>query len=252
MRHETSLIPEIQRHSSAINMCANHADCVGACQKCQVRAIGLCGALEPDELAALEKLVENVVVAPRGLLFMQGDEAAFLYTVTGGCIRLSKDLADGRRQVVGFALPGDFLGLSLDKRFGFSADALDAATLCRFERKVFTSFVEEHPLMLRKLHQFAAHELTIAQEQMLLLGRRRADERVAAFLLAWRERLHRLTGADHTLVLPMTRQDMADYLGLTIETVSRTISAFARNKWIVVVPDGLRLSDMAALKALAA
>jgi CRP/FNR family transcriptional regulator, anaerobic regulatory protein len=231
-------------------MCGGTVGCSGSCAQCQVRAIGICGALDDSELGLLERLSEDVTLPPRAMLFNQGAEARHVYTVTGGCVRLSKDLEDGRRQVVGFALPGDFLGLSLASRFGFSADALDSATLCRFQRAEFTGFVETHPEMMRRLHQFAAHELTIAQEQMVLLGRRRAEERVAAFLLGWRDRLHKLTGADNTLVLPMTRQDIADYLGLTIETVSRGMSHFVRQKLIVIVPDGVRLLEPAALRAM--
>jgi CRP/FNR family transcriptional regulator, anaerobic regulatory protein len=236
----------------SISICQKAVDCVGQCSECQVRVIGICGALDDIQLAELQQQAEDVSLPARGMLFMQGDAASHVYTVTGGCMRLSKDLADGRRQVVGFALPGDFLGLSLASKFGFSADALDKAALCRFTRADFTAFVETHPDMMTRLHQFAAHELTIAQEQMVLLGRRRAEERVAAFLLDWRERLHKLTGAANTLVLPMTRQDIADYLGLTIETVSRSFSHFARQKLIVIVPDGVRLLDIPALKAMVA
>jgi CRP/FNR family transcriptional regulator len=235
--------------SLGLSLCTNPTGCTGTCAKCQVRALSVCGVLEPVELSEFESMLEHVELPARSVLFLQGDPADFVYTVTRGCVRLSKDLSDGRRQVVGFALPGDFLGLSLDKRFGFSADALDNVALCRFERRDFAGFLERAPNMMRRMHEFAAHELTIAQDQMVLLGRRRAEERVAAFLLTWRERLHKLTGADHTLVLPMTRQDIADYLGLTIETVSRTLSGFARRHWLVVVPDGLRLLDIPALKS---
>jgi CRP/FNR family transcriptional regulator len=231
-----------------LNFCAGSANCANSCSKCQVRALGVCGALEEPELSEIEALLDHVEVEGRTGLFLQGDPADYVYTLTSGCVRLSKDLHDGRRQIIGFALPGDFLGLAMGGNYGFTADALHHVGLCRFRRRDFAAFLDRKPHVMRRMHEMAAHELTIAQDQMVLLGRRRADERVAAFLLDWRDRLHRVTGADHTLHLPMTRQDMADYLGLTIETVSRTISSFVRQKWLLVIPDGLRVLDPVALR----
>lgn len=251
MRVHSGLMQDSTTDSVSLSLCSSPSACTGTCLQCQVRALSVCGVLEGEEMAEFAALLEHTDLQPRSVLFLQGDAAAYVYTVTRGCVRLSKDLSDGRRQVVGFALPGDFLGLSLDKRFGFSADALDSVSLCRFDRREFTAFVERKPQLMRRMHEFAAHELTIAQDQMVLLGRRRAEERVAAFLLGWRDRLHKLTGADHTLALPMTRQDIADYLGLTIETVSRTLSAFVRRHWLVIIPDGVRVVDLSALKTAA-
>jgi CRP/FNR family transcriptional regulator, anaerobic regulatory protein len=234
-----------------IQFCQQNASCANPCTLCEVRALGICGALDADDLSHLQKLQNQMMFPAKGVLFAQGDRAAYVYTVTAGCVRLSKDMSDGRRQVVGFALPGDFLGLSPDIHHGFSADAVETVSLCRFQRSHFTKFLEGKPHLMERLYQLAVHELTIAQEQMLLLGRRRADEKIAAFLLAWRERLSALTGADQTLHLPMTRQDIADYLGLTIETVSRTFSIFARKKLIVIIPEGVRLMSVKDLRSLA-
>jgi CRP/FNR family transcriptional regulator, anaerobic regulatory protein len=233
-----------------LNFCTGSANCANSCATCQVRALGVCGAIEASELSEIEAILDHVDVDARTALFLQGDAAGHVYTLTSGCVRLSKDLHDGRRQIVGFALPGDFLGLSMGGHYGFTADALEHVGLCRFRTRDFAAFLERKPHVMRRMHEMAAHELTIAQDQMVVLGRRRAEERVAAFLLDWRERLRRVTGADHTLHLPMTRQDMADYLGLTIETVSRTISSFVRQKWLLIIPDGIRILDAAALRRL--
>ena len=234
-----------------LSLCQSVNTCSHVCAHCQVRAVAVCGALEIDELAELEQLITPTLLGPKSVLFAEGDTADHVYSVTSGCIRLSKDLSDGRRQVVGFALPGDFLNLSLERKFGFSADSVESTALCRFQTVQFRRFLDRKPHVVRKLYDLAAHELTIAHEQMVLLGRRRADEKIACFLVNWRERLGRLTGADHTLHLPMTRQDMADYLGLTIETVSRTISTLARKRTIMVIPEGVRILDMNELRALA-
>lgn len=188
--------------------------------------------------------------AAKESLFIQGEPADDVFNVTGGMVRLYKLLPDGRRQIVGFALGGDFLGLALMERYGVSAEAVTEVSACRFARDAFTAYVDDKPHLLRRIHEFASHELSLAQDQMLLLGRRSAEERTAAFLLGMRDRLLRLGHHSVTLPLPMTRQDIADYLGLTIETVSRTITKMAKDKLLLVVPDGVRLLDPARLSAL--
>jgi CRP/FNR family transcriptional regulator len=249
---EQSIVSFVHRPNVRMPSVCQGADlCVQSCMTCDVRALGICGALEPPELAELATILTQTLIAPKCGVFAQGDPADYVYTVTSGCIRLSKDLADGRRQIVGFALPGDFLGLSLARDYEFSADSLESATLCRFERRRFKGLLQDKPHRFRRIYEMAAHELTIAQDQMLLLGRRRADEKVAIFLLNWRHRLYKLTGADQTLHLPMTRQDIADYLGLTIETVSRMISLLVRRKILLIIPEGVRIMDLDALQALA-
>ena len=98
----------------------------------------------------------------------------------------------------------------------------------------------------------AARELMLAQEQMLLLGRRTAEEKVASFLVGWRERLAQIGDDRQTIMLPMSRQDIADYLGLTIETVSRTLTRFEREKMLIIVAGGVRLLDASRAAAMAA
>jgi CRP/FNR family transcriptional regulator len=154
---------------------------------------------------------------------------------------------------VGFALPGDFLNLGLRETYGFSADAVGPVAVCRFGRIAYSSLVAEKPHLLQRLHEFAIHELTLAQEQMTLLGRRTAEEKVASFLLNLRQRWARLAGGrpSVTVEVPMSRQDIADFLGLTIETVSRTFTKLSRDRTITIVPGGVRLLDLARLEAAA-
>jgi CRP/FNR family transcriptional regulator len=224
----------------------------GGCAHCRVRAVSICAVLEADELAVLEDLSQPACMPARATLFSQDDQADAVFNITEGMVRLYKLLPDGRRQIVGFALPGDFLGLALLDRYGVSADAVAETKVCRFDRKAFSSYLDAKPHLLRRLHEFASHELSLAQDQMVLLGRRSAEERLAAFLVSLRERLARIGQTSVTLPLPMTRQDIADFLGLTIETVSRTLTKLAKDKVILVVPDGVRLTDPDRLAALAA
>jgi len=230
--------------------CFDASGCRSVCQNCRVRLLSVCAALEDQEIHELDAIMHHASLAPKNTLFSQGDAATSLYTITAGTLRLHYDLPDGRRQIVGFAMPGDFLGLSLEPRFGLTADALTKVSLCRFERPRFMALMERHPSMIRKMHEVASHELAIAQEHMVVLGRRRAEERVASFLIKWWQRLKRIQGPSPTVPLPMGRQDIADHLGLTIETVSRTLARWMRERIILDVPDGVRILDAARLEEI--
>jgi CRP/FNR family transcriptional regulator len=214
--------------------------------------ISVCAALTGPELERLEAVSQRIALDPRQILFAQDDRADAVYNVTEGTIRLSRLLPDGRRHVMGFALVGDFLGLALPERFTVTAEALSPVSLCRFDRRAFTALVEDVPHLLRRLHERAGYELTLAQDHMMLLGRRTAEEKVAAFLLGLRARYARIGLTSVTLELPMGRQDIADHLGLTIETVSRMLTRLDRERAILIVPGGVRLVDAARLEQLAA
>ncbi|MBR1219374.1 helix-turn-helix domain-containing protein [Bradyrhizobium sp. U87765 SZCCT0131] len=224
----------------------------GGCADCKVRTISVCGALEAEEFAALEQLSHAATFAAKAMLFEQGAVAGNLFNVTEGVVRLYKSLPDGRRQIVGFALAGDFLGLALMDRYGVTAEAVTPVKACRFARSAFVHYIDDKPHLLRRLHEFAGHELSLAQDQMLLLGRRSAEEKIAAFLLNLQARYARIGSSSVTIPLPMSRQDIADYLGLTIETVSRTLTKLSRDKTILIVPDGVRLLNIERLDKLTA
>lgn len=224
------------------------------CSECKVRLLSVCAALDPDELGQLEALAETVHFAPKATIFMQDQRADHLFNVTSGCVRLYKLLQDGRRQIIGFALPGDFLGLGLgpSEQHMLSADAIDEVAMCRFERTAFNKLVDHKPKLLRRLLELTTHQLSIAQERMVLLGRQTAEQRVISFLVGMRSRWSRIQEPSVTVPLPMGRQDIADFLGLTIETVSRTLTSLARDGLILIVPDGVRLLKPQALEEAAA
>jgi CRP/FNR family transcriptional regulator len=162
-------------------------------------------------------------------------------------------LADGRRHVAGFLHAGDFLGISVDDEQAFSAEAVEEAQLCWFPRTRFDDFVEDHSSMERELYRLAAHELAAAQQQLVLLGRKTATERIATFLLNLAKRSERISVADCSQVrLPMSRSDIADFLGLTKETVSRVFSALRRNRVIrLKAVDEVEIVDRELLEHLA-
>lgn len=222
------------------------------CAECAVRPHAICAALEQDELRQLEQLGQRLQYRPNEPVFSQEEIATSCYNLLEGVMRLYKLLPDGRRQIVGFALPGDFLGISVNGRHGISADAVGTVVVCRFVRKSFSRFVEDRPKLLRRINEFVARDLTEAQEQMVLLGRRSAEEKVATFLIKWRDRLAQTGPITAITPLPMSRLDIADYLGLTIETVSRTFTRLERDGVIEILHGGIRLADAARAEAMAA
>jgi CRP/FNR family transcriptional regulator, nitrogen fixation regulation protein len=153
-------------------------------------------------------------------IYGEGEEAEFLYEVVRGAVRTHKVLNDGRRQITGFHLPGDLFGLEQGAVHRHTAEALSDTQVLIFKRRGIERAATRNAEVACQLWAMAASGLRYAQDHMLLLGRRSAVERVATFLMAVDERL----GATGTFVLPMTRRDIADHLGLTIETVSRTFS----------------------------
>lgn len=222
------------------------------CNHCRVRKLSVCAALEPAELQEIDNLARPMCFSARETLFEQDEASDVVYNLTSGAVRLYKLLPDGRRQIVGFALPGDFLGLAMSERNAFTADALTPVNACQFSRSAFSDFLDAKPHLLRRLHAIAGHELSLAQDQMVILGRRTAEEKVVAFLIGLRQRWSRINGSVVHVPLPMTRQDIGDFLGLTVETVSRMLTRLAREKAIVIVPDGVRLLDVSRLESIAA
>ncbi|WP_292510979.1 helix-turn-helix domain-containing protein [Methylobacterium sp.] len=158
-------------------------------------------------------------------VYGEGEDAEFVYKVVQGAVRTHKVLSDGRRQITGFHLPGDLFGLEQGETHRHTAEALSDTKVLIFRRRGIERAAARSADVACHLWDMAASGLRHAQDHMLLLGRRSAMERVATFLMDVDERL----GGTGTFTLPMTRRDIADYLGLTIETVSRTLSLLEEN-----------------------
>lgn len=196
-----------------------------ACEGCPVRPITICRSLRPEVLADLRALGSMQRLQQGQPVFHEGDPARRVFMLTLGSLKIYTLLGDGRRQVTGFMFPGDFLGISLEGEYAFTIEALEGAELWWFSRDAFDRFIEAHPTVERELYRMAAHELAAAQQQMVLLGRKTAAERLASFFLDLLKREERVIGTKaRSFDLPMSRIDIADYLGLTKETVSRMLS----------------------------
>jgi CRP/FNR family transcriptional regulator, anaerobic regulatory protein len=169
-------------------------------------------------------------------LIWEGDAADHVYQIGRGVACLYKLLPDGRRQVARFCHAGDLIGLTADGYYPYTADALTGLSVVRIRRAELDSRIETDCAFRRSVLNAIGQELSLAQNQLLLLGRKSASERVASFLRAMVEQAVRDGGDGRSVVLAMTRVDIADFLGLTHETVCRTFSLF-RNQGIIAIPD---------------
>ena len=168
-------------------------------------------------------------------IYGEGEPTEYLYKVVSGAVRTCKLLSDGRRQIAGFHLPGDIFGLELGDEHSLSAEAISEARVLVFKRSAVIALAQRDNEVARQLWTMTARNLELVQDHMLLLIKS-AQERVAAFLLEMATR----TPSGNAVELPMSRQDIADYLGLTIETVSRTLTQL-ENDSAIELPTSRRI-----------
>ena len=204
------------------------------CDACEVRGLSICGALDATDQPALAAIGTGRVLATADTLFYEGDPAKDVFSLTEGMLKLYKLMGDGRRQITGFLVPGDFLGLAFSDTYIYSAEAVTPVTVCRFPRSRFLKLLDSMPDLEKELLARASSELAEAQDQMLLLGRKTARERLASFLLRLADRRRKCD--PEPIPLPMSRTDIADYLGLTIETVSRAFTQL-RGEGVIQLSD---------------
>jgi CRP-like cAMP-binding protein len=205
-------------------------------------------AARQDDLGALDRLGTVVALRREQPLFHEADPAEFYFRVVSGAVRSCKLLANGRRHVGDFFLPGDFIGLDAEIGYIFSAEAVTETTVIRYSRRSVDALAWQEPRIGHSLLRIACQGLSAAQQQMVLLGRKTAEERIASFILGLAER----NGAGDRISLPMTRSDIGDHLGLTMETVSRGLTQLKKDGVIeltssheLVIRDREMLADLA-------
>jgi CRP/FNR family transcriptional regulator, nitrogen fixation regulation protein len=201
-----------------------------------------------DALVAFEAIGSRRSFARNEEIFAEDDTADCWFRVISGAVRVCKLLADGRRHIAEFHFSGDCFGLDNRPQRLYSAEAVGEVIVMRYPRRATERLIDANPSLDRCLRDMAMRDFANAQSRMLLLGRMSACERVATFLQDMLDRRE----ARRVLDLPMSRNDIADYLGLTIETVCRVLSAFKRNGTIdIPSPHRIELRDRAALAAIA-
>jgi len=228
------------------------------CDTCSVRHRAVCGALTSKELNHLNQIARHKKICAGGVILSDEEPADFVGIILSGAVKLTKTLADGRQQIVGLQFASDFLGRTYNERNPFFAEAATDVEICSFQRHDYEVMLEKYPELENRLLQHTLDELDSAREWMLLLGRKTAEEKVASFLLMLAKKSS-VIGCHHnsalsfaTFTLPITRTDMGDYLGLTIETVSRQITRLKTRKVISItgnrdflVPDLNKLAEIA-------
>lgn len=226
------------------------------CGDCPIRHRAVCARCEADELEALEEIKYYRSFEAGQTVVWSGDQMDFVGSVVSGIASLTQTMEDGRTQMVGLLLPSDFVGRPGRDGAAYDIVATTDLVMCCFRKKPFEKLMVETPHIAQRLLEMTLDELDAAREWMLVLGRKTAREKIASLLsiIARRDASLRMSGLRGTMVfdLPLTREAMADYLGLTLETVSRQMSALKRDGVIqlegkrhVTIPDLGRLLEEA-------
>lgn len=226
------------------------------CSTCVVRNRAICASLTVEELALLGKMGRRQRVKAGHTLLWEGDDAPVVANVLEGVLKLVVAASDGREQIVGIVFPSDFIGRPFGKESPYTVTAMTDAEVCIFNRNSFDDFASDHPDLQQKLLRRTLDELDRARHWMMLLGRKSATQKVASFLLEMSERITgqgcHTPNAQSGFELPFGRQQIADILGLTIETTSRQLTQM-RGQGVLDLPSRreIVIRDRAAMEDMA-
>jgi CRP/FNR family transcriptional regulator len=234
----------------------HNSDTPVLCKSCEARHRGVCGALNNDQLIYLSKHTHKSSVAPDTELIAADSKIENYSNIIFGTVKLTKLMPDGRQQIVGLQFSPDFLGRPFKREAGVTAEAASSVSLCSFPKTIIEKLVHESPALEHRLYQQTLRELDEARDLMLMLGRMTAVEKVATFLMLLVKHLDPEKDDDSNSIhieLPLKRADIADFLGLTVETVSRQITKLRKsgiidieNNRTIYVPDISRLNNVAS------
>ncbi len=224
------------------------------CSSCPIRHRAVCASCDADELTRLEAIKYYRSFEAGQPIMWSGDRMEFVASLVSGTATIERLTEDGRKQTVGLLLPSDFIGRPGRDQALYDVTAVTDVTLCCFRRNEFEKLVEDTPHIAQRMLEMALDELDAARDWMVLLGRKTAREKIASFLLLIERRTVApgvaAMGAGSRIALPLTREAMSDYLGLTLETVSRQFSKLKADGVIRLEGKrGVIIPDVAALKA---
>ena len=196
------------------------------CNNCQARFRGICSSLSNEQLNEISQSVQHAHYPKGKEVISFNEEANKIYNIVNGSIRQYKILSDGRRQIVGFLFPGDFLGIPYEEKFSYYADTIEDTCLCVFSRQDFESYLVKFPVFEKEVLKKTSLKLSDAFEQNMLLGKKNAREKLATFLILLLKVQNNSKNETNLFKIPMTREDIADYLGLRTETTCRMFTEF--------------------------
>ena len=209
------------------------------CKDCRARNRDLCGVMSDDTIYTLYDIGRSNKIEKGEYLFMEEAPSTYVYNISSGMLMLERIGSDGRRQIISFVYPGDFIGLTVDSNYSVSCRAIEASRFCRWKRTELEQFAEGHQNLEKSLRVIGNKVLARTIDQIFILGRKNAVERLAFFLLQTSGRQINAGLSETQLNLPMTRTDIADHLGLTIETVSRAFSRLSKDQLIELATPSL-------------
>ncbi len=226
------------------------AQLVNRCNICKVRTYSFCRCLDEDKLQVFSNISFEKSFSNKENIFLQNDPSNYLYNITEGNVKIYQLLDDGRIQIIGFLYPGDFFGSYRNNKYNYCAEAIGELKTCVFDQKILDKYLDENPILAKELLNKTSFELTLAQDRLTVLGKLNAGERLVKFLLNISEQRNRIGWKNNPISLPMTRQDIADYLGITIETVSRELSNLKTSNIIkIITSKQIYLSNIEELKS---
>lgn len=225
-----------------------HTDCA----TCAIRAESFCGAIPLRGLDSLARSRRLMRFDRRQTIVSEGEPAVSFFSIVSGVVKLCRSLPDGRTQIIGFRFPGEFFAVSDAETHTTTVEALTFVEACQFSRSRLKRLVQAFPQIQARLLEMSQRYLATSEDQIFLLGRKTAREKVASFLLSYSEKFAREpVDKDHRMSLPMTRTEIADFLGLTTETVSRVLTGLVREKVITVgLPHSVRLLNVDMLQGI--
>ncbi len=221
------------------------------CQFCPVRQQSFCAVFDSSELLQHQAAARSLSCPANTVLFRAGDPVTGAYNITAGLVRLVQFDQNGRRRVLGFAMPGDFVGTIDDQRHQYSAEAAGPVQICLFPQESFWDRIEGKTSALRAIHVASMRRLDMAYDHIARLASPSAEARVAGLIVSLHTRWRRVGDEGSLVPMPMTRLDIADHLGLNISTVSRTLRRLERRGLIGLPPRAVRLLDADGLRQLA-
>lgn len=233
--------------------CANETKGTEHCQFCAVHDLAMCAPLHDEELDEFESLRHRESFSAGATIFQEGKPREKIYTIVSGAVRLVKTLGDGRRCITGFAFSGDFLGFIETGTHILTAEALTPVVVCSFDRLTIETYFHNHPAVRDRILEMVKNALQRSYENQLILSRLSPVEKVARFLYGLIARMEYNRLKSSPLTLAMNRTDIADHLGLTIETVSRCFSKLKVQGVIKLVSvNQVEIVNKTALKQIAA
>ena len=224
-----------------------------SCKNCSLRELCFTQGMNEDDMSSMDAVVEQTKPLHKSdFLYREGDKATAIYAVRSGCVKTVTESANGDEQIVGFHLAGELLGLDgfADGEHTCNALALETSSVCELPLDQLENLCHVMPSLQRQMRRIMGKEVSAEHKQLLLLGKMSSEERLASFLLGLSTRMQERNWKVDEFNLSMPRQDIANYLGMAVETVSRLFASFQNEKLIAVDRRHITILDMARLKSI--